>query len=121
MGAALVLLWCLLSETSLCLFCFSPIPRFSPYFVPLWHKLVAYFEDSRVALLHGDFRPGNMLFLPRTCPCGDVCQKQTTPCGGWVEPDSWDGSAIVSGRAEDKKSPPPVVFADWEVRSDCTV
>lgn len=70
---------------------------------PAWHKriwkaLESYFRDRPVTLVHGDCRPGNMLFRGIDAA---LCERG----GGELDAAPWPDPTVAS---------PEVVFADWE-------
>jgi hypothetical protein len=69
------------------------------WYTELWNALVSYFRDRPVTLVHGDCRPGNMLFVDN----GELQRHQHPENAGDANPWPDEGSAS-----------PNVVFADWE-------
>ncbi len=65
----------------------------------LWRALDRYFRGRPVTLVHGDCRPGNVLFLDD----GTLARRIHDPAR--PEPDPWPASS---------EPLPEVVFADWE-------
>ncbi|PSB01524.1 aminoglycoside phosphotransferase family protein [Merismopedia glauca] len=65
----------------------------------IWSALVNYFQDKPVTLVHGDCRPGNMLFVDD----GKLASQIGT-----------DSNDKLSVWPDDQTPLPEVVFTDWE-------
>jgi hypothetical protein len=72
--------------------------RAPDWYRALWKALERYFRGRPVTLVHGDCRPGNMLFLDGGATARQVRSRPAD------EADPWPADAAL----------PEVVFTDWE-------
>lgn len=69
------------------------------WYMALWKALAKFFKPRPVTLVHGDCRPGNMLFLDDGTLARHVRPESANT------PDAWPDAS---------STPPTVVFGDWE-------